>query len=83
MGRALRRSIPPARPAAPVSIHARPLGRALPNSRQYCAPGDVVSIHARPLGRAFLVTDPSSYPATLSFNPRPPFGTGASEDDDD
>ncbi|CAH2030737.1 protein of unknown function [Trichlorobacter ammonificans] len=38
-----------------------------------------VSIHARPLGRALRQRRLQSLRPARSFNPRPPFGTGASE----
>ncbi|CAH2030743.1 protein of unknown function [Trichlorobacter ammonificans] len=63
-----------------VSIHARPLGRALRENQGGRYSGKQVSIHARPLGRALRQ---HSYPApqcSTGFNPRPPFGTGASEE---
>ncbi|CAH2030752.1 protein of unknown function [Trichlorobacter ammonificans] len=60
-----------------VSIHARPLGRALPEPAPSCGVELAVSIHARPLGRALRVTCVHN-PTKKRFNPRPPFGTGAS-----
>ncbi|CAH2030731.1 protein of unknown function [Trichlorobacter ammonificans] len=60
-----------------VSIHARPLGRALRGLMVDGSCGLHVSIHARPLGRA-LPAIGADFRQLSCFNPRPPFGTGAS-----
>ncbi|CAH2030734.1 protein of unknown function [Trichlorobacter ammonificans] len=60
-----------------VSIHARPLGRALPNkANSFITPPQFQSTPALWDGR-FLLGEPTIAPLTC-FNPRPPFGTGAS-----
>ncbi|CAH2030746.1 protein of unknown function [Trichlorobacter ammonificans] len=63
-----------------VSIHARPLGRALQSFFSHGFGTSFVSIHARPLGRALLMVYFTSWGDTPCFNPRPPFGTGASDE---